>query len=129
MNSPKRSQSSAPRVVTPERVSSKSSATLITDAAVTSPKKTPTKKGPFGLGSPTKNKSSDEVKEVYELINKATGFIGGNAYNSAMYGELTRGSMQQVSCEPLCDTSLFILITNNFASLLCSDPKYHEGEV
>ena len=59
----------------------------------------PLKKSPFGNAnhSPSKNQTSSETREVYHLIEKATGFIGGNAYNSAMYGELTKGSMQSVS--------------------------------
>lgn len=60
----------------------------------------PKKNNLFGHGSmsPSKNQTSSEVREVYHLIEKATGFIGGNAYNSAMYGELTKGSMQSVCC-------------------------------
>jgi hypothetical protein len=33
---------------------------------------------------------------VYKIINKATGCLGGNGYNGAIYGELTIGSMQKV---------------------------------
>lgn len=37
-----------------------------------------------------------EVKQVYKVIHKATGVLGGNGYNGAIYGELTIGSMQKV---------------------------------
>ncbi len=87
MNSPKRTITK-PSVVTPERIS-----TRIAEDYAEAQKSI--SKNPFG--SPSKNQSTDEVKEVYHLIEKATGFIGGNAYQSAMYGELTRGSMQTVS--------------------------------
>jgi hypothetical protein len=53
------------------------------------------------------------TKTVYRLINKATGALGGNGYNGAIYGELTLGSMQTIldilvkECE-LDTTSRFI---------------------
>lgn len=36
------------------------------------------------------------VTAVYKTIHKATGTLGGNGYNGAIYGELTVGSMQKV---------------------------------
>eukprot|EP01038_Epipyxis_sp_PR26KG_P004321 gene4321-6122_t len=36
------------------------------------------------------------VREVYKLVQKATGSLGGNGYNGAIYGELTVGSMQRI---------------------------------
>jgi DNA-binding transcriptional MerR regulator len=39
---------------------------------------------------------SDEVKEVYKIVQRATGATGGNGYNGAIYGELTAGSFQKI---------------------------------
>jgi hypothetical protein len=36
------------------------------------------------------------VTEVYRLIKKSTGALGGNGYDGAIYGELTMHSMQRV---------------------------------
>lgn len=33
---------------------------------------------------------------AYKIVHKATGSLGGNGYNGAIYGELTIGSMQKV---------------------------------
>lgn len=41
-------------------------------------------------------KIPQEVQEVYSIIRKKTGTLGGNGYNGAIYGELTVGSMQKV---------------------------------
>jgi hypothetical protein len=39
---------------------------------------------------------SDEVKEIYKIVHRATGATGGNGYNGAIYGELTAGSFQKI---------------------------------
>jgi len=36
------------------------------------------------------------VEQVYKLIRQATGALGGNGYDGAIYGELTMASMQKV---------------------------------
>jgi hypothetical protein len=36
------------------------------------------------------------VEQVYKLIHQATGALGGNGYDGAIYGELTKASMQKV---------------------------------
>jgi hypothetical protein len=36
------------------------------------------------------------VKQVYQIVKKRTGAIGGNASAGPIYGELTIGSMQKV---------------------------------
>jgi hypothetical protein len=39
---------------------------------------------------------SNKVKQVYKIVHKATGALGGNGTTGAIYGELTIGSMQKV---------------------------------
>jgi len=39
---------------------------------------------------------SDKVKQVYAIIRKLTGSIGGNGSHGPIYGELTMGSMQKM---------------------------------
>lgn len=38
----------------------------------------------------------DHITHMYTTFHKTTGMIGGNGYNGAMYGELTRGSMDKI---------------------------------
>ncbi|CAM9393372.1 unnamed protein product [Ectocarpus fasciculatus] len=63
---------------------------------------TPTKKkrGAFGRtdGTPMKARVDvpEEVSRVYAIVAKATGNIGGNGSDGAIYGELTVGGMQKV---------------------------------
>jgi len=53
------------------------------------------KKNPFGSNVP-KSPGLPGVKEVYQLVHKATGSIGGNADGGTIYGEISEGSMQKV---------------------------------
>ncbi|CAJ1942064.1 unnamed protein product [Cylindrotheca closterium] len=36
------------------------------------------------------------VRQVYKIVNKLTGSLGGNGYSGPIYGELTMGSMQKM---------------------------------
>ncbi|RYY86429.1 hypothetical protein EON63_05805 [archaeon] len=61
----------------------------------------PARKLAFGRSSDVLNPTNrlvvpDSAKIVYKVLNKATGSLGGNGYNGAIYGELTIGSMQKV---------------------------------
>jgi hypothetical protein len=86
MHSPKtRKPTSTATPVTPERTPTK--------AEAGSP--VPVKKNPFG-GSAPKSPGHPGVKEVYQLVHKATGSIGGNADGGTIYGEISEGSMQKV---------------------------------
>ncbi|CBJ31200.1 conserved unknown protein [Ectocarpus siliculosus] len=77
-----------------------------TEAALEGPVRTlsmtPTKKkrGAFGRkdGTPMKARVDvpEEVSRVYAIVAKATGNIGGNGSDGAIYGELTVGGMQKV---------------------------------
>jgi hypothetical protein len=42
------------------------------------------------------DKNSRNYSDLYKVINKATGSVGGNAHFCAMYGELSSGSMQKI---------------------------------
>jgi hypothetical protein len=67
----------------------------------------------------------NQVKQVYKVIHKATGVLGGNGYNGAIYGELTVGSMQKVidflvsECE-LSQASRFIDVGSGLGK-----PNFH----
>jgi hypothetical protein len=39
---------------------------------------------------------NNNVTDVYKIVQKVTGALGGNGYNGAIYGELTTRSMQRV---------------------------------
>lgn len=68
------------------------SRSLITDELdVKSPKK-----GAFGRDQTIVLPIPSRVSKVYKLINKATGSLGGNGYDGAIYGELTMHSMQKI---------------------------------
>lgn len=69
-----------------------------TKSTVTS---SPARKLAFGRTADSLNPAQsltvpDSAKLVYKILNKATGSLGGNGYNGAIYGELTIGSMQKV---------------------------------
>ena len=53
------------------------------------------KKLPFG-GTSKSIEIANNVKRVYNIVNKHTGSIGGNSHGGAIYGELTVGSMQKM---------------------------------
>jgi hypothetical protein len=53
------------------------------------------KKLPFG-GTSKPIEVANNVKRVYQIVNKHTGSIGGNSHGGAIYGELTVGSMQKM---------------------------------
>jgi len=54
------------------------------------------KKGAFGRDPATTVSIPPRVDKVYKVIKRATGTIGGNGYDGAIYGELTMGSMQKI---------------------------------
>mmetsp|Transcript_22685 Transcript_22685/g.27824 ORF Transcript_22685/g.27824 Transcript_22685/m.27824 type:complete len:365 (-) Transcript_22685:29-1123(-) len=62
--------------------------------------KSASKKLLFGRVSPSEtitiNTVQSNTRDVYTLVNKMTGSIGGNGHGGAIYGELTVGSMQKM---------------------------------
>ncbi len=53
----------------------------------------------FGHGVATASSDSTvqkNTRQVYAVVNKMTGSIGGNGHGGAIYGELTVGSMQKM---------------------------------
>ncbi|EWM22673.1 hypothetical protein Naga_100023g16 [Nannochloropsis gaditana] len=48
------------------------------------------------FATPTSIQCSPSVKNVYSIIRRCTGSLGGNGSGGAIYGELTTGSMQRV---------------------------------
>lgn len=75
------------------------------------------------------DKMENKIEDLYSIIHKATGSLGGNAYASAMYGELTRGSMDAIfkllkdECE-LNDKSSFIDIGSGLGK-----PNFHAAQM
>ena len=65
-------------------------------------------------------RATDVVSTVYQLIEKASGSIGGNAYQSAMYGELTKGSMQKVRDFARANNLFLIRLSHRFWILCAS---------
>lgn len=56
---------------------------------------------------------SEEVTDLYKVIQKSTGLLGGNATGGAIYGEMTRNSFQRVvdamvEKTGLCTSSSFL---------------------
>jgi hypothetical protein len=68
------------------------------------------------------------VTEVYKVIQKTTGTLGGNGSNGAIYGELTIGSMQKIvnilveKCELGCN-SRFIDVGSGLGK-----PNFHVAQ-
>ena len=73
-----------------DRVSSMSGKKIL-EEFVSSPKK-----GSFGRSGAINLTIPARVSKVYKLINKATGSLGGNGYDGAIYGELTMHSMHKI---------------------------------
>lgn len=120
MHSPKSRQPvSAPAPVTPER------SPKVKSAGSPVPGK---KLNPFMSGAP-KSPAHPGVKEVYQLVNKATGSIGGNADGGTIYGEISEGSMQKVlnilrdSCD-MNEASSFIDIGAGLGK-----PNFHAAQL
>lgn len=50
----------------------------------------------FGHNISCESTVLDKTRNVYKVVNKMTGSIGGNGHGGAIYGELTVGSMQKM---------------------------------
>lgn len=100
MESPKPSEKKKPTTVTPQKNRKKVENNYEegegedeqVDDELTAAAVTPLK---FGQRAPTLSVDW-KTERVYKIIQKATGALGGNGYNGAIYGELTMRSMQRI---------------------------------